>query len=452
MKLRFTLLFVAAAFSFNAQAQWVADSVEMGASYTNDVYYNVRTGVDMPKPSDNWDLGFQMTQFTEPGGQLNASVRANHIKRDVQVYSTGKVASTAFGTLVPGDTMVTMADQVVNNDTSWGTGALYNTRNTSNQVDFGWGKYLGPPSHGVAGDSLYLIKANGVFYQVWIQEYTSFPTNTPSIGYKFRYAKWDGTGDKTDSVKRVSPYDDRINVFYDLATGKIVDNEPPRKDWDIVFKQYQKGGQPGGQNPNKLQAYTGVLSNVRVEVAKITGVDPDTMNASYYGSYSYSHLTNTVGDDWKTFNSTTFMYELDTMTSFIIKPDTAYHAEAYYHIQFTRFDGGFPPNTGKVVFRKRLLYTTTVNDVNGDKKANYSIYPNPANTNFNIMIDAKEAVEDTRLVVMDMGGRTIHNTPVLVKKGVNAYSVDVSNYPAGTYIINVSNGVWNISERVVVQH
>lgn len=450
MKLKYTLLFAAAAFGFNANAQWVADSVEMGASYANDVYYNVRTGNDIPKTSDNWDIGFQMTQFAEPGGQLNASVRANHIKRDVQVYSLHKKASTTFGTLVPADTMVTLSDQLVNNDTSWGSGAFYNNRSSS-LIDYGWGKY-DMMTHNLVGDSLYLVKANGVFYQVWIQEYVSFPTNSPSIGYKFRYAKWDGTGNKTDSVKRVAPYNDRINVFYDLATGKIVDNEPPRKDWDILFKQYQKYGQPGGQNPNKLQAYTGVLSNVRVEVAKVTGVDPDTMAANTWGNYTYSDSTNAIGDDWKVFNGGTFTYNLDTMTSYIIKPDTAYHAESYYHIQFTRFDGGFPPNTGKVVFRKRLLHTVSVNDVNGETSANYSMYPNPANNSLNIMIDAKDAVENTRLTVVDMTGRMIHNTPVRIKKGVNAYSVDVANYPTGTYIINVSNGSWSISDRVLVQH
>lgn len=450
MKLRSTLLFIAAAFSFNAQAQWVADSVEMGASYANDVYYSVVTGNDYAKPADNWDLGFQMTQFAEAGGQLNASVRANHIKRDVQVYSLHRKASTSFGTLVPTDTLVTLSDQLVNTDTSWGSGAFYANKSSS-LVDYGWGKY-DMTSHNLLGDSLYLVKANGIFYQVWIQKYVSFPTNSPTIGYTFRYAKWDGTGDKTDSVKRVSPYSDRANVFYDLATGKIVDNEPARKDWDILFKQYQKDGQPGGQDPSKLQAYTGVLSNIRVEVAKVTGVDPDTMSASTYGSYSYSHLTNTIGDDWKVFSTSTFTYDLDTMTSYIVKPDTAYHKESYYHIQFTRFDGGFPPNTGKVVFRKRLLHTVSVNDVNGNKQANYSIYPNPARTNFNIMIDAQEAVENTRLVIVDMAGRTVHNTPVNLKKGVNAYSVNVSNYPAGTYIIKVSNGAWNISDRIVVQH
>ncbi len=452
MNIKSTLLFIAAAIGFQANAQtWVTDSVEMGASYANDVYYSVRTKTDYPKPSANWDLGFQMTQFTEPGGQLNASVRANHIKSDVQVYSLHKVASTNFGNLTPSDTMVTLSDQLVNNDTSWGTGAFYQNRSSS-PVDFGWGMYAGSPSHNVVGDSLYLVKANGVFYQVWIQEYTSFPVNSPQIGYKFRYAKWDGTGDKTDSVKRVAPYSDRINVFYDLATGTIVDNEPPRADWDILFKQYQKDGQPGGQNPNKLQAYTGVLSNVRVEVAKVTGVDPNSINVGNYGSYPMSTKTNAIGDDWKVFNGSTFMYELDTNTSFIIKPDTSYHAEAYYHLQFTRFDGGFPPNTGKVVFRQKTLEVVSVNDVEGQKAANYSVYPNPAHTEMNIMIDAASADNNTVLMVTDITGKVMQYSNVDIKKGVNGLSIDVSAYAAGTYIVNIKNANWTISDRVVVQH
>lgn len=454
MKLRSTLFIIAIAIGFqvNAQTAWVTDSVEMGASYANDVYYNVRTGAKVSKQADTWDLGFQMTQFLEAGGQLNASVRANHIKRDVQVYSLHKVASSEFGNLTAADTMVTLSDQVVNDDRSWGMGAFFNVRDTGSVVDFGWGQYAGPPSHGVIGDSLFLVKANGVFYQIWIQEYTSFPANSPQIGFKFRYAKWDGTGDKTDSIKWVPPYSDRINAYYDLATGTKVDHEPPRKDWDIVFKQYQKNGQPGGQNPNKLQAYTGVLQNIRVEVAKVTGVDPNTITAQNFMTHTLSDLTNTIGDDWKTFNMTTFMYDLDTNTSFIIKPDTAYHTEQYYHLQFTRFDGAFPPNTGKVVFRKRTLFTVSVNDVNGNKQANYSMYPNPAANAVNVMVDAVNENNNTILTVMDMTGKVLQTSAVNIKKGVNGFNIDVSAYPAGTYIVTLANKDWQVSDRVAVQH
>jgi len=453
MKLKSTLFIIAAAVGLQANAQsWVVDSVEMGASYANDVYYDIATGMDYPVAADNWDIAFQINRFGEPS--FNASVRANHIKKDVQVYSLHLSASTKFGNLSASDTVGLTAGsmQLVNNDTSWGTGA-FTTNRGAGVFDFGWGMYAGPPTHSVVGDSLYLVKVNGKEYQLWIQEYVSMGTNA-QIGYKFRVANFDNTNDRTDSVKRVSPYDDRLFVYYDLGTGMALDREPSRKNWHILFKQYQKNGQPGGQNPNKLQAYTGVLSNLKVEVAEITGTSPNNINSgNYTASLSLmSKDINVIGDDWKTFNGTA--YDLDTNTSFIIKPDTANGKQAYYHLRITRFDGGFAPNTGKVVFETRTLAMVGVgvNDVTGVSKAEYSIYPNPATTNINVVVDAKEATDNTIILVSDVTGKVLQQTQVNLHKGVNAYNLDVASYPTGTYIVTVANSSWKVSDKVVVQH
>lgn len=446
-KLLTILSFVLFSVSINAQS-WVTDSVEMGAGYSHDVYYQLTTGSDNRVVADNWDIAFQMTTFGEP--MFNATIRANHIKRDVQVYSLHKEASTSFGTLTAADTMVTLSNQLVNNDTSWGTGAFTNNRG-SNQFDYGWGMY-NMTSHNLEGDSLYLVKANGVFYQLWIKEYVSIN----NIGYTFRYAKWDGSGDKTDTIKRVAPYDNRMFAYYDLSSGTVIDREPARKDWDILFRQYQKNGQPGGQNPNKLQAYTGVLSNLRVEVAEITGVSPNSINTGNYTTHtsSLSLETNTIGDDWKVFNMTGNPpgYELDTNTSFIIKPDTAYNTTAYYHLRFTRFDGGSGGATGKVVFDKRVLYALSVDDAQGNTAAAYSIYPNPATYTVNIMLDAQQAQANTNMTLTDITGKVVINTTTSLKKGVNAYSFDVSALPPGTYIVVIANDTWKVSDKVIVQH
>ncbi|MCB9047458.1 MAG: T9SS type A sorting domain-containing protein [Chitinophagales bacterium] len=452
MNFKSTLSILAVAISLQANAQsWVADSVEMGANYKDDIFYDLSNGNDYSATADNWDIAFQMTVFGDP--MFNATVRANHIKRDVQVYSLHKQASTSFGTLTASDTVVTQSNQLVNIDTSWGTGAFTNNRG-SNPFDYGWGAY-NSTTHFLDGDSLYLVKANGVFYQLWLKQYVSFGS-PGSVGYKFRVALWDGTGDRSDSVMRVSPYDDRLFAYYDLATGTIIDREPARKNWHLLFKQYQKNGQPGGQNPNKLQAYTGVLVNDHVKVAKITGVSPNNINSGNYTS-SLSALsveTNTIGDDWKTFNGGTFMYELDTNTSFIIAPDTAGGKQTYYHLRFTRFDGGFAPNTGKVIFETRVLgmISVGVNDVTGVSKAQYSIYPNPSATEVNIVVDAKEAVANTMMVVTDITGKVMQQSRVNITKGLNAYKLDVAAYPAGTYIVTVANSNWSVSDKVSVQH
>src|SRR5690606_25045768 len=117
-------------------------------------------GNDVQQAANDWHIAFQMTRFGEP--MFNASVRANHNKPDVQVYSLHKQASTAFGTLVAADTVVAYGDQLLNADTSWGNGAFTNNGG-SNPFDFGWGTY-DMTTHNLNGDSLYLVKAEGEFY------------------------------------------------------------------------------------------------------------------------------------------------------------------------------------------------------------------------------------------------------------------------------------------------
>ncbi len=441
MKLKSTLLTVAVAIGSQVNAQtWVADSVEMGASYANDVFYNIMNGSDATEAANNWDIAFQITSFSEP--MFNASVRANHNKRDVQVYSLHKQASVHFGNLTPSDTMVAYGDQLLNEDSTWGTGAFTTNRDMTNPLDYGWGTY-DMNTHNLNGDSLYLVKAGGVFYQLWIQKYVSIG----NVGYWFRVARWDGTGSVSDSIKRVAPYNNRLFAYYNMSTGQFLDREPSRSDWHIMFTQYLKD-RVFGANPNKYQNYVGVLSNLKVRVAKVTGVNPSTVTSSNYMMYTpnASEYTNTIGDDWKHFAG---MWTVAPDTSYIIMPDTANGQQEYYHLQFTRFDG---TATGKIVFETRKLAAVnlSVNDVNGTA-ATYSIYPNPAQNVINIMVDAKQAGKNTVLAVTDVTGKVVVTQPVQLSAGVNAYSVDMSSFPAGMYIVTVNNSQLKIAEKVQVQ-
>ena len=445
MKLKSTLLIIAAAIGLQANAQpWVADSVEMGAGYGNDIFYNLVSGADVQQPANNWDIAFQMTKFGDP--MFNASVRANHNKRDVQVYSLHKQASANFGALTPADTMVVYGTQLLNEDTSWGRGAFTNNKSSA-IFDYGWGVYNGT-THFLDGDSLYLVKANGVFYQLWIQKYVSIG----NVGYWFRVAKWDGTGDKTDSIKRVAPYTDRLFAYYDFASGTFSDREPSRKDWHIMFTQYLKD-RVFGSNPSKYQNYVGVLSNIKVKVAPITGVIPNTVNSGNYQAYtpSASVFTNSIGDNWKRFDQGAFKWNIAPDTSYIILPDTANGKQEYYHLQFTRFDGSA---SGKIVFDTRLLatYSVGIDKITGKDAGVFSIYPNPAGSDINIMVDAKQSHSNTALTVTDITGKVMMQTTINLNKGFNAYSVNVAAYPAGTYIVTVANDSWKLSDRIVVQH
>src|SRR5687768_5124032 len=99
MRLKSLLFISAIAAGVQANAQtWVADSVEMGAGYANDIFYNLATGDSVAQPANNWDLAFQINKFGDP--MFNASIRANHAKRKVEVYSLHMaVNATSFAAI-----------------------------------------------------------------------------------------------------------------------------------------------------------------------------------------------------------------------------------------------------------------------------------------------------------------------------------------------------------------
>lgn len=51
-------------FTFQSvSSQALSDTVEMGADYTHDVYYNIVTGDTLLQEIGNWDLGFTTEMF-----------------------------------------------------------------------------------------------------------------------------------------------------------------------------------------------------------------------------------------------------------------------------------------------------------------------------------------------------------------------------------------------------
>lgn len=440
MKLKSLLLFGATLFSLNAGAQWVTDSVEMGSNYANDVFYSLKTGNKKIQPASDWDLAFQMTRFGEI--QFNACVRANHIKRKVEVYSLHVKGSTHFTSLAAADTIgkTDKMLQLLNVDTSWGEGAFYQNRDKSQIFDYGWGTYAGPPTHFVDGDSLYLVKVNGVPYKLWIKQYIS---TGDSIGFKFSIASWDNTLNNDVQIKRSPNYTNRLFAYYDIASNSFIDREPGRFDWDMLFTQYAKTLL---FTPN-LQSYTGVLSNLGNQIADVRTLAKSSHDTAKYQNYTYNREVNNIGDDWKKFDQPNNVYITYDSVTFFIRSKAS---QEYYQLRFTRFDGGFAPNTGKIVFEKRFLATTSVNNVKAPVNA-YSIYPNPATTEVTIMVDAKEATS-TMIYVTDMTGKVVDRYNVSQQAGLNGYRINTGAYANGNYLVTIASADWKVTEKLSVAH
>lgn len=427
-----------------AQAQtWVADSVEMGTGLSNDVYYSLANGTAKTQVANDWDLSFQMTDFFADA-DFTATVRANHLKRSISVFSLHKQASVNFTTLTAADTVgkTNLSQQLVNYETSWGLGAFTLNADPTNPFDFGWGQYAGPPSHFVYGDSIYLVKVGTAVYKLWIKEYIS---TGDTIGYKFRIASWDNSLDHDVYIKRKPNFENRIFAYYDIATNTQIDREPVRNTWDFMFTQYAAHDAQGNViygGPGGPQAFTGVFSATGLVVADVAGIDPNTANyQTYLGDTS--DVLNEIGDDWKVFAGSS--YEIDTNRSFFIR---SLENNEYYQLRFTRFDLTGPR---KIVFEKRKVSALKVEDVNSVVTA-FAFAPNPAHNSTQIMLDAKEQAANTYIVVSDITGKTVQHMTVNLKKGMNAYSINTASLTAGMYIITINSGSFKAAEKLIVQH
>lgn len=450
MRLR-NLLFIGALALSSSQANaqaWVKDSVEMGVNYANDIFYSMKNGQVKSQDATDWHLAFQMTQFGEPF--FNASVRANHIKGKVEVYSLHMKASTNFTTMTASDTIGKTAAtmQLINIDSTWGEGAFIQNRDVTDLFDYGWGKYQGPPNHNLLGDSIYLVKVNNVAYKLWLKEYISIPSQNP-IGYKFRIAALDNSSDDSFYVQKQN-YANRLYAYFNVTTKTFSDREPDRTTWDLLFTQYPKYLVFG---PSGLQAYTGVLTNQSVQITELT-TDPNNITSANYSSSlgNMSKYINVIGDDWKTFNMTTFMYQTDTMKSWIIKKQDANGEINYYQLRFTRFDGASGGATGKIIFDKRNLAQILSVDEVVNNISRYAIYPNPSDNNVTIIIDAKDNAGDGYITIADLSGKIVSNMNVKINRGVNAMNVSTSSLAPGIYTVRVGNGTWKATEKLVVQH
>jgi hypothetical protein len=448
LKLFLSAAMLSVAASAFAQGPWMTDAISMGTGYANDVYYQLRQGTSAFRTGDEWDLAFQTTVFGDPS--FNATVRANHARKDVQIYSLHLSASNYFGNLSPADTVgkTSEANRLYNADTSWGTGAFYQNRRTENPFSYGWGNY-DMSTHYLSGDSLYLVVVKGIPYQFWLEEYISTPVD--SVAYIFHVADFNNSNIHDQKLYRKSAsadFSDRLFAYYDIASNTVLSHEPtPRSAWDLLFTKYLTAV-PG---PNGMQQYavTGVLMNLSRDVAKVQHMYPDDINSGNFQSFTRSTQIDAIGYDWKTFVNPgpNGYYQLDDSESYIIKSHSGNNTQ-YWQLQFTEFEGS---GTGNISFRKRLISTVGVHDVNNSQPAVFSIAPNPASNQAMLLIDGKTS-GPAQMLITDMAGRVVRHETISLQNGINAFSLNTANWPAGIYAVQVAAQGWTLGSRLVVAH
>jgi len=425
-------------FSQLAFAQtWVNDSVSAGASYANDVYYSMNNGTVTTVPNNNWHIAFQMApQF---GPSASASILANHAVNNVQVFSLNLSASAKFATLSASDTVgkTNPECELVGSNKTWNIGAFNRNKDQSNLFDYGWGKY-NQTTNNLSGDSIYLVKVGTTTaYKIWVQEYVSHPAD--SIAWKVRIATFSGGSDTTLIIPRnKAPYNftDRLFAYVNLGTYTILDREPSKSNWDLVFTRYKDTATQMGLT--LTMNVSGVLQHPNVSVAEVPNAAmPSLANLNFIDSI------NTIGYDWKYFPGS-YPYVVSN-TNYFVKNKLS---NLYYVLQFTAFGGSA---NGLYSFKKQSLGTTSISSTTTYNNTVLS-YPNPAAQSLSLLIDAKENMEHARISIFNLTGSLIYSTVVNIQAGMNTFSIPTADFANGLYLLqtNLMNEVQK--QKICIQH
>lgn len=92
------------------------------------------------------------------------------------------------------------------------------------------------------------------------------------------------------------------------------------------------------------------------------------------------------------------------------------------------------------------VYTQTVLSNEQFQFNNFSIFPNPSTGIFTIQ--TKNSISNANITVADMNGRIVYQTNA---ENLDSKTIDLNNLSNGIYILNISNGDFNHSQKLVKQ-
>ena len=400
MKKIFLLFLAGANIALNAQK---TDQVSVGAGYANDVYYSLATGEVKTEPRNNWHIAFT-TKI------VGASILINE-GLGVELY----VASNNPSDWATLDTTGMTWNMLHNSPATWEEGAFNAT--ASAHPDYGWGTYSNI-THNVTATKIFVMKLpDGSYKKIIIDD---MKTNGD---YNIRLANVDGSNEVAKTFNK-GGYSNKSFFYWDVVNDTIIDREPNKTDWDILFTRYQEEIIPGTYYP-----VTGAILNYDVLAAKAEGVDTNTVD---WNNYVLSDSILGIGSNWKSFNNGTFQWELaDSLAYFVQGLDGN-----LYKMVFKGFGGS---STGNIIFSLRQVSAFGIEE-NVDH--GLVVYPQPAKDVLTI-----EAKSPGEFRLHALNGVEVYNTALTVGKN----TMNVSQLPAGVYVATMTSNGTISSSRIVIQ-
>ena len=393
-----------------------SDSVILNPSYSNQSFYNLNDGEIANIDNTNWDLAFSSSGY---GSAIRINAQAGV---ELFVYPNGDINDWSSVDI----TNINNWSSIINSDTTWTIGAFNTTSDPTNSLDLGWGVYS-TITHHITGDSLHIIKlSNGDYKKLQMIKLSSGV-------YDFKYANIDGSNEVTTNVSK-SNYTSKNFGYYSLANETELDREPDSDSWHILFTKYVSEIYPGTN-----YAVTGVLTNKDIEVAKAEGVDISNVN---YNSYSFSSQINTIGYNWKSYNMSSFSYDIVDSLCFFIKDDFG----SVWKLQLTGFEGS---SSGKINFNIENILSASDNVL--DKNI-FAIYPNPTKSKeIKIIYDLNYSTSSlNKFEFYDLNGKLVKSLK-LANNGFFERDVNLYDLKSGIYFVSLITDEKSFQQKLIIQ-
>jgi len=412
----------------------VQDSVVMGASYKNEVWYNMITGVVKESDINNWDIAFETGQ--------RAGIHANGSK-GIRVWVVPDKTPDDFNKFTAKDTLGMSENwkYYVNSPDSWSVGAFnLNLDGYETGGDFGWGNY-DLTTHAVVGKRLFVVKLNNSTYKKFFIEALA------NQEYSFTYANLDGSDEAIFTIKKTD-YKGKNFAYFSFSNAVALDREPMTNDWHLNFSKYEILIPTG---PTTVMPYvvTGVRSNKNVRVAKLTGVDPYSADSPDWNEANYSTKITKIGSDWKTFNNEKFEYELKKDWVYFVSPSPISEPNpTIFRLIFTGFEGS---STGKIFFEKQQLTTSIIKE-NNEIISTFSLYPNVVSnkSNLNLVINSVNNYENAEYYIYTIDGQLISSNKLNISNNLNIFNLSLNNISKGLYFIKLRiNNSYSVEKFIV---
>ena len=78
------------------------------------------------------------------------------------------------------------------------------------------------------------------------------------------------------------------------------------------------------------------------------------------------------------------------------------------------------------------------------------IYPNPGSNNVAVKVLLKETT-NANLIVTNLMGQVVNTQNVSLETGNNQYEINVSNFSAGFYLVNVRTNAGSTTQKLIVK-